>query len=87
MAVSVSRRVFRSFGSLYGHHRFDYQRIPFCATDALYCHDSSDSASSVEIFNFGKNSLLSCLKTGFNLLSLVYKENIGESHFKDSDQD
>ncbi|XP_058208659.1 uncharacterized protein LOC131321753 isoform X2 [Rhododendron vialii] len=81
MAVSVSRRVFRSFGSLYGHHRFDYQRIPFRATDgkrALYSHDSSDSPSSVETFNFGKSvlSFLGC--RGLSTSVLTPESNDGD---------
>jgi len=82
MAVSVSRRVLRSFGSLYGHHGCDYQRISFRATDALYNHNSGDSLSSVESSNFGKSvlSFLGCRGLSTSVLTPESNDGVFPSH-------
>lgn len=82
MAVSVSRRVLRSFRSLYGHHGCDYQRISFRATDALYSHDSGDSISAVESSNFGKSvlSFLGCRGLSTSVLTPESNDGVFPSH-------
>lgn len=82
MAVSVSRRVLRSFGSLYGHRGCDYLRISFRANDALYSHDSGDSLSSVESSNFGKSilSFLGCRGLSTSVLTPESNDGVFPSH-------
>ncbi|THG20559.1 hypothetical protein TEA_005199 [Camellia sinensis var. sinensis] len=72
MAVSVSRRLLRSFGSLHTHGWSDSPRIsfsPFFNYDALYGHNSGDRLSSVESYRKNGSFFIACRRLSTSILT------------------
>ncbi|KAL6975942.1 hypothetical protein U1Q18_024737 [Sarracenia purpurea var. burkii] len=85
MALSVSRRLLRSFGTSHGHSWCDYPPIsipPFRNSQALYWHDSGDGQSSVQSFNFWKSgsSFLTSRRLSTSLQSPESSDSAFPSH-------
>uniref|UniRef100_A0A5B7CAF8 Large ribosomal subunit protein uL4m n=1 Tax=Davidia involucrata TaxID=16924 RepID=A0A5B7CAF8_DAVIN len=74
MAMSISRRLFHSLGSLHALGYCDYPRIlcrSACVSHTLYGHVSGDSISSVESSSFVKSesSFLACRRLSTSILT------------------
>ncbi|PSS14283.1 50S ribosomal protein [Actinidia chinensis var. chinensis] len=86
MALSVTRRILRSFGSL-----SDYRRIsipPFRTSHSLYSHDYGDRLSSAESFNFRKSGsyFLGCRRLSTSVLTPESSDGAFPSHLLSTKQ-